>query len=345
MRQALITLALLLAIAALTLLVYTRPWAKKQNTPAPSQPILFVAPPAEPAKNVSAVGYGEVIDMPPFDKPPLVRVAAIQMASELGRITSNRDRMTVLANQAASLGAKFVVFPECALQGYMDVHGNRTWTTEKDASGGMDVAVVATTVPGSLTRHFSDVARARKIYIALPLIEVADEVYYNALILIDPKGEIVAHHRKNSLWPPGDGTWVTSAPAKPAVVDTPFGRVGLMICHDLHTMPPVLRKAHADIVLYAVGWYGPNVENWYRDIFPRRYVVPNGFAVVAANWAVPPGEKDWGGAGYSCVIESDGRVLVMAKSPTDEEIVIAELHVNKATALPSQSGTDVPDDE
>jgi len=342
MRQALITLALMLALAALTLLVYARPWAKKQNSP---QPLLPISAPTEPAKKlapVTSVTYGEVFETPPYDKPALVCVAAIQMASELGRITSNRDRMTVLANQAASLGVQMVVFPECALQGYMDVHGNRTWTTEKDASGELDVSVVATTVPGSLTRHFADVARARKIYIALPLIEVADGVYYNALILLDPKGEIVAHHRKNSLWPPGDASWVTSAPAKASVVDTPFGRVGLMICHDLHTMPGVLKKARADIVLYAVGWYGPNVENWYRDIFPRRYVQPNGFAVVAANWAVPPGEKDWGGAGYSCVIDSNGGVIAMAKTPTDEEIVISELWVNKET---STGKVEMPDDE
>lgn len=343
MRQALITLVLLVALVALTVLVYARPWVRTQKS---SPPILFVAAPVEPKTTLTSVVYGEVFETLPVDsgRPPLVRVAAIQMASEMGRIGSNRDRMSVLANQAASLGVQMVVFPECALQGYMDVLGNRTWTAEKESSDGLDVSLVATTVPGSLTRHFAEIARARKIYIALPLIEVADGKYYNALILLDPKGEIVAHHRKNSLWPPGDASWVTEGSGSASVVETPFGRVGLMICHDLHTMPPRLKKAHADIVLYAVGWYGPNVENWYRDIFPRRYVVPNGFAVVAANWAVPAGEKDWGGAGYSCVIDANGGVIAMAKTPTDEEIVIGELKV-KVKVEPATVKVEAPDDE
>jgi hypothetical protein len=37
---------------------------------------------------------------------------------------------------------------------------------------------------------------------------------------------------------------------------------GLMICFDFHTLPPLLAKQEADIVLYSVGWYGPNEKNW-----------------------------------------------------------------------------------
>lgn len=143
MRQALITLLLVLGLAGCAVLVFSRPWAPKQNenclvfvpsrhvAVSTSTPTQF--PPAKPTENVTSVTYGEVFQTLPVDPkhPPTVRVAAIQMASELGRITSNRDRMSVLANQAASLGANFVVFPECALQGYMDVSGNRTWPLRK----------------------------------------------------------------------------------------------------------------------------------------------------------------------------------------------------------------------
>jgi predicted amidohydrolase len=315
MRRIWIPLLLILGLLASAAVVHWRP----RIEPAPA------AAPTVKAQPAPAIPVAQALPIV-AEKPRTVRVAAIQMASGMGKLTANRERMTKLAHQAASLGATFVVFPECAAQGYMDVNQNITWA--RDASEdekSLDVASFATTVPGSITRHFGELAKERKIYVALPLIEVADGQYYNALVLMDPNGKLVAHHRKNSLWPPGDAGWVEAGTGQARVVDTPYGRVGLMVCHDLHTMPKALKKAGADLVLYAVGWYGPNVEYWYRERFPRRYVAPYNYAVVAANWALPEGENDWGGAGHSCVIDRNGGVLAMARTPLDEEIVIADI--------------------
>ena len=105
-----------------------------------------------------------------------------------------------------------------------------------------------------------------------------------------------------------------------------------MICFDVHEVPPKLKAAGADIVLYSVGWYGPNTENWFADIFPRRYVVPNNFAVIVANWS---GEEDapaWEGQGHSCIIGRDGRLLVCAKTTLGSEIIIADLPLPQTLA-------------
>jgi predicted amidohydrolase len=137
----------------------------------------------------------------------------------------------------------------------------------------------------------------------------------------------VAHHRKRSLWTPGDGLWVSQGNRPVQVVETEYGRLGLMICHDVHVMPELLGKEKADIVLYSVGWYGPNTDNWYRNIFPERYVMPNGFSIMVANWSADKNSPGWPGHGYSCVIDRQGRVLAMAKSQKGEEIVYADLPI------------------
>jgi predicted amidohydrolase len=333
MKRLYIPLLLCVGLLLTAALVYWRPKVEPPREPAFRLPL----PAAEPVS---------VRPFPVSEKDSrTVRVAAIQMASAMGRLTANRERMTTLAHQAAAQGAKFIVFPECAVQGYMDVNRNQTWTRDvSEDEKALDVSAIATTVPGSVTRHFAAIAKERGIYIALPLIEVAECHYYNSLVLLDPDGKIAAHHRKNSLWPPGDATWAKEGSGQARVVDTPYGRVGLMICHDLHTMPKALKKERADLVLYSVGWYGPNVENWYRELFPRRYVVPNRFVVVAANWALPPGESDWGGAGYSCIIDKNGGVFAMAKTPKDEEIVIADIPLEAVRTAAVPAATDIQDE-
>ncbi|HEY3319046.1 MAG TPA: carbon-nitrogen hydrolase family protein [Planctomycetota bacterium] len=254
-----------------------------------------------------------------------VRVAAIQCAPRLGKVLYNRELLTTLVTQAAAKGAKILVLPECAVQGYMDPAAGRKWAVRASQEDELDVSAVAEHVPGPATRYFGQLSKQLGVYLALPLIEAADEKYFNTLVLLDPNGEITAHHRKKALWAPGDGTWATAGERPAQVVATPYGRLGLMVCYDLHQMPKELKRARADIVLYAVGWYGPNPENFFGDVFPRLYVQPSGLAVVAANWSAEPRQDRWPGVGCSCVIDATGRVVAMASTAEGSEVVIADL--------------------
>jgi predicted amidohydrolase len=258
----------------------------------------------------------------------------------MGKVQHNRQMLTDLVMAAAGQQAKIIVLPECAVQGYMSVPQNLAWSSSDEQENTLPVANVAEKIPGTSTRHFAALAKQLGVYIALPLIEEHDSVFYNSLVLLDPDGKLVAHHRKQALWPPGDGTWASAGSRPAQVVDTPYGRLGLMICYDLHEMPKQLKKSGADIVLYAVGWFGPNTENWYRDLFPRRYVVPNDFAVVAANWSAENKDAQFEGAGYSCVIDRNGVVLAMAKDTIGSEIVIADLPVNNSKSPGISEPTD-----
>ena len=258
-----------------------------------------------------------------------VRVAAVQCCARMGQLAYNRKLLTALVERAAQWKARIVVLPECAVQGYMDPGRDRTWSAKPAAAGQLDVAKVAESIPGPSTRHFAALAQRLGIYLTVPLIEAADGRFHNTQVLLDPEGKIALHHRKQSLWPPGDAAWATAGTRPVQVADTPFGRLGLMICHDVHRLPKPLKAARADIVLYSVGWYGPNAHAWFTDIFPRRYVVPNGFAVVAANWSADRGAPAWPGIGHSCVIRGDGTVLAMARRTRGVEIVIADLTIRQ----------------
>ena len=264
------------------------------------------------------------------EAPETVRVAAIQCYSRMGEIEYNRRLLAGLIRKAAGAGAKVVVLPECAVTGYMDPGRERVWSAlAEQGEGEVDISKAAEPVPGPSTRYFAALAKELHIYLTVPLAEKAGGKYYNTQVLADPSGKLIAHHRKTHLWTPGDGLWVSEGKLPLQVADTPYGRMGLMICFEVHRLPPLLGKADAGIVLYSVGWYGPQTETWYRSIFPRRYVKPYGFAVVVSNWSADKGAPDWPGIGYSCIIGGDGSVLKMDGTLRGSEIVIADLPLPK----------------
>lgn len=257
----------------------------------------------------------------------MVRVAAIQCSSVMGRTGENVSNITKLVRQAAAGGAKIVVLPECAVQGYLDPETWTSWSSEEGSK--MGVREVAEPIPGPITKQFAQLAEELKLYLCVGLIEKGTNGFYNSQVLLAPNGTMVAHHRKKCLWTPGDSNWCTPGNLPVQVVKTEYGRIGLMICYDFHRLPPLLASQGADIVLYSVGWYGPNEAKWFGKSFPERAVIPYGFDVVAANWSSQSGAQNWPGRGHSCIITSKGQVLAMSGRVSGNDIVFGDLEIRK----------------
>jgi predicted amidohydrolase len=267
----------------------------------------------------------------------MVRVAAIQCPSEMGKTAENILNITKLVRQAAQLGAKIVVLPECSVQGYFEPISETSWSS--DGTNGKDVRPIAEPVPGPSTALFGRLADELNIYLCIGLVEAATNRFYNSQVLLSPDGKLVAHHRKKALWTPGDSCWCTPGDLPIQVVKTEFGNLGLMICFDFHALPPHLAKRQADIVLYSVGWYGPNEKTWFSKSFPAKAVIPYGFHVIAANWTSSTVDQTWPGRGHSCIITREGKVLAMSEKGSGNAIVLADLDLSGLAKKPPQSTT------
>ncbi len=267
------------------------------------------------------------ITNPSIQTPETVRVAAIQCASEMGKTAENIHNITNLVKKAASMGARIIVLPECAIQGYLDPE---TWTSwSATGPGKRDVQRIAEAIPGPITDLFAHLANELKIYLCIGMIEASSNAFFNSQVLLSPTGSIAAHHRKKSLWTPGDSSWCTPGNLPVQVVKTPYGNLGLMICYDFHSLPPLLAKHAADIILYSVGWYGPNEANWFGKVFPQKAVIPYGFDVIAANWSSPTAAQEWPGRGHSCIIKKDGKIIAMSELVCGNDIVLGDLEIRK----------------
>jgi len=213
-----------------------------------------------------------------------VKVAALQYYSRMGDKEYNWQLFKKLAQKAVEAEAKIIVLPEAAVTGYMNPAKDITWTTAKESEYELRIQGKAETVDGDFIKKYIALADELNVYLSIPFVEEDTGKYYNSVILSSPDGEVLIHHRKKSLWTHGDSGWCEEGNLKPEIVETTYGRLGLMICYDVHSMPEKLSELKADIVLYSVGWFGPNTEDWYKRRFPNRYVIPNNFAAFVSAW-------------------------------------------------------------
>lgn len=131
-------------------------------------------------------------------------------------------------------------------------------------------------VPGPTTRILGELARKHNLYIVAGILEKEGETVYNTAVLVNRKGELQGRYRKASLPREEIEGGITPGEEFP-VFETDFGRIGIMICWDVHFQEPARRLAAkgAEIVMLPI-WGGLEV------LFPARAVENQVFLVTSS---------------------------------------------------------------
>jgi predicted amidohydrolase len=285
-----------------------------------------------------------ILSIPAFAAGPLpekpavktVKVAAVQCSSDLGDVAGNTKKLTGLLKEAGGNGAKFVALPETAITGYLSQDLRTNWHVRgmpiEERFQSKDPKGFAETVPGPSTKHFCALAKELGVYVTIPFLEVDPGKdrprYFNTVCLASPKGELVAHYRKLTPWPYPEKSWATAGDRGVQIYDTEYGRVGLGICFDIHTILEKYDPHDIWCLLYPIAWVdNEHPAEWMLHRLPER-VKPFKHHVVGANWSVDK-KEDWRGYGFSVIISNEGKVLASAKSLYGSEIVYADLPTAK----------------
>lgn len=281
---------------------------------------------------------------PETTKPPTtVKVAAIQCSSDLGAVAQNRKKLIRLTEEAAGKGAKIVVLPEAAITGYLSQDLRVNWRLAgwpmEDKFLGKDPKGAAETIPGPSTRAFAEVSKRLGIYITVPLVETTggeNPKYFNSVCLATPKGEIVAHYRKLTPWPYPEKSWATPGDRGVQTFDTEYGRVGLAICFDIHTILEKYQPKKIWALLYPIAWVSnSHPADWFWHKLPSR-IKPFGHYVVGANWSVDQ-EQPWYGYGFSTIYGQNGEILATSHRLFGDEILYSELKTAPITSEPKST--------
>lgn len=138
------------------------------------------------------------------------RVSVAQFAP-VDDVVQNLRQIEAQARAAKEEGAELVVFPELAVTGLADP------------------AKSAQPIPGPATDSLRSIAGEFGIYLVCGLAERDGDVLHNSACLVAPDGKISVY-RKTHL-AADERSWATAGDGW-TVVDTPIGRIGLLIGHD-----------------------------------------------------------------------------------------------------------------
>ncbi|PQO34966.1 carbon-nitrogen hydrolase family protein [Bremerella cremea] len=173
---------------------------------------------------------------------------------------------------------------------------------------------VAEPIPGPTTKRLGELAKKYQMYLVTSIHEKADYKIYNTAILVGPDGELVGTYRKVCLARDEYRKGIAAGDSFP-VFDTPIGKIGMMICFDVH-MPEVgrgLAANGAEIVAMPIMGGDPNLA--------KARCIENQFYLVTSSYSI---QDDWMQSG---VWNLAGELLVRATEK--DTVVLAEIDLTE----------------
>jgi 5-aminopentanamidase len=247
-----------------------------------------------------------------------VVVACCQLAPVLGDPAANRELAAAAVAEAAALGASVIVLPELLSSGYV-------FTSRDEAEASAEPR------DGATVSLWTRLAAGHDAVIVGGFCERADGGPYNSAALIDPGG-LRCVYRKAHLWD-AERRWFTPGDAVPPVVDTGFGRIGVMICYDLE-FPEWVRLpalAGAQLLCAPVNWPAaprPDGERAAEAIRVQADAGVNRMFVAACDRTGPERGVEW--VSGSIIADPDGWLLAEADPAAGPVTIAAECRLADA---------------
>lgn len=180
---------------------------------------------------------------------PRIELAIVQMDVSIAEPAHNCERMLSFLREAASHGARLIVFPECALSGYC-------------TSSLEETRKLAEPINNPWYHKLRAACAELHVYAIYGQLEIesqaagADELpVYNTAVAIGPQG-VIHTYRKTHLPFIGADRFTSYGAGPLSVFEIEGVRIGLLICYDGGFPEParVLAIEGADLILLPTNW-------------------------------------------------------------------------------------------
>jgi predicted amidohydrolase len=232
-----------------------------------------------------------------------VRVAVCQTLCIDSDREGNMRRIAYAIEESARQGAQLACFPETAVLGWVNPEAHR----------------LADPIPGATTDRIAALAREHNLMIAIGLCEKDGERLYDSAVLIGTDGRILIKHRKmNTLPELFTPPYARGTPEQMQAVETPLGRIGMLICADTFE-EALVRQAAAqspELLIVPYGWaaktnewpgHGQRLIDLVSSVAKRAGCPVVGTDLVGVISAGPWKGKTYGG--QSVVADAGGEIL------------------------------------
>ena len=169
---------------------------------------------------------------------------------------------------------------------------------------------IAVSIPGPEINRLSKLSQAKKVALAIGVVENANDTLYNTLIVFDKNGEIVAKHRKIFLHEFDVLNGITVAKSQIDTCSIENFKIGLAICADANThfLVDSYKEENIDLLVYPLASNIPFIVS-LTDYWPysREY---NAWIVAANRFGAENGE-DY--SGHIFIADRNGYIHKQSK--------------------------------
>ena len=230
---------------------------------------------------------------------------------------ANLERLHQRAAEAAQHGARLLITPEMFLSGY-DI-------------GLEAVQRLAQPADGDWAARIAGIAREHGIAVLYGYPERDDTgALYNAVQLIDARGERLGHYRKTHLFGELDRGMFSAGEDLSPLVELEGWKLGLLVCYDVEFPENVRRLAlaGADAVLVPTANMVP--FDFVCEVLVRaRAIETQCYLLAAGQGGVHPGPRET--HGHSSIVDPWGRVL--AEAGKGEAVLLARRDAEEQRAI------------
>jgi predicted amidohydrolase len=241
-----------------------------------------------------------------------ITVAAAQLPAR--PLAQAAQALADIAEAVAAAGrarADLIVLPECSYPAY--------WLGTKDGYFQADI------LRGRTIEHdLAELARRHRICLVAGVVHEQDGALYDAAVLFDASGHLAGRHCKTFLWDAEHDWYQPGTRVQP--VETPFGRVGLLVCAEGRS--PEVFASHAaqmaGLLAMPTAWVNAAASpaqyyNPQPDFIMQARAAEFGLPIVCANkFGRECQEARF--CGMSLIVSADGRML--AKAPPDRPALL-----------------------
>ena len=267
------------------------------------------------------------------------RVAAVQIAADLGNVDHNLEACERQANRAAKDGAEWIVLPEFFSTG---------------VAFRPDLSRDAAPPDGAPTQLLSALARRHGVHVGgSTLVRDDDGHVRNAFLLADPEGEVLGRHDKDlpTMWE--NALYVGGTDA--GRIDAGPLTVGIALCWELMRTQTVARlTGRVNLVLGGSGWWsvprwpllaGTEARNARRAtaapaVFARHLGAPVVHAAHAGRFSCrfPATPLTYRGhfEGGAQVCDATGKVLAFRGRDEGDGVAVADVETARAAGAPAR---------
>lgn len=231
-----------------------------------------------------------------------INVTIAQIKTFQGEPERNIEKATEIIEEASKLKTQLIIFPELFYTGYFNKK-KRFYELSEEKEG-------------KLFKKLKELSIKYNICIIMGYSEKENNKYYNSLMFVDNRGELICNYRKIYCWKEENTTFTNGE--KLYVCKTKYGKIGLLNCYDIE-FPELFRILHfkgAELVICPSVWSEWIKNRWHSSLMAG--AINNLYYVIGVNTVgiTPLGKKI---CGNSKVISPFGDVVIEA---SDKEEIL-----------------------